>query len=656
MSFFHALLSSGVSQSYDLQKFALNYRTSDFAYITSAAFSDCSSFLIDNVIRVVTAGTPDTNFVTGVFYLYATDPNNERIYFKDADGSYLVIWDNSFSLIGTVGSGFFQAQCVDPVNGKIYSYNDAASTVAVKDLSGTLLETLTAPAPPTGGTDIHWFYDYRNALFYVATQGTVNEIEVWERSGNALVKTEEKWYTGRQGVALDNIFDNLWLINDTVASLRFKKQTVKGTEEIAIYNKPISAGWTGEQLAVAPDGTIYATDPSGFHVGIVGGNRMWHFDPRKVYRKYDRSPSMTRFSRFSGGTKSGDFDTEIITQSRGSKIYSPIYDTNGFANTDNTSAWTFEFSDGGDADITFRGSNTAPDGGSSVTNFFSDIPQYSAGAWGTTVPSAEQGTPGSFRYKQAVLTVKTAAASAIITIQDLLDAISPQILCIEHDDETVYIFTDSTSPSNQVPVIPNQATPTSYFTQATASNRFQKQTTYLDDQSTGANEAMQTVSLITSDQQGQLCVVCRREDTATRNIILSVGTSGSANNRLLFRHGSSADGQSLSIEETNSAGTLINKVSAADTSLVYKRYDFLSNGSAWEIWFDRISQSLTVNTGANNGNWFGDLTTPNTVLRGTATGATGRGRSRLFLYKNAALTTAMNDLLDDYITQENLLA
>lgn len=637
--------------TYNLLRFSIKYRTTDFAYLTTTSYSDAATlFTGSNVIRVVTGGTPDANFLTSANYKYADDPDDDRIMFRDADGK-IHVWENDFTeesqITAQVASTFEQGVCYDPVNERLYSYK-SNGTVKVFDLTGTLIETLTAPVVSQA---VHWYYDYANEKFYVSTQGTNTNIKIWVRSGGALVLSETLWFNSLGGSCVDNINNEVVCFDATRTSFRFRKQTLEGTDQITIYPRPFTSGFTGEGLTVAPDGTIYCAEPSGHDDGIVGGNRLWHFDPRGNYLKYDYAPSMTRFDRFTGGTVSGQFDTQIITQEVGEKIYSPIYDTQGFTNTENASAWSYEFSTGGDADITWVGSNTAPTT-TSVTNYYSNLPQYNG--WGATTPSSEQGTPGSYRYKQAVLLVKDETPSSEITIQDLINVIQPDILCIEDDSEKMYVYTDATL-VNQVPILVNQANPSNNFKNTTVSTRWVKQTDYLDDQSTSAVITLTTPSGITSDQSGYLGVVTRREATNTLNTILAVGTQGSANNRILIKHNSTSGSpaSSLVIEQTNSVGTVINRVSTTDTGLAYKFYEFIATGSAWEIWANQVNQSLTT-TGAP-GDWFGDLTTPNQVARGTATSNAGRGRYHAFLYKAGTMTTAMRTLWFDYLTQENLI-
>jgi hypothetical protein len=415
-----------------------------------------------------------------------------------------------------------------------------------------------------------------------------------------------------------------------------------------------------EGLVVYPDETIGNCNPAGYvlHGSVVGGNRWMRSDPLSVYLKYDRSPSMTRMTKFTGGTLSGVYGRQKITANVGDKIYSPVYDTNGFTNTENTSAWGFEFSVGGDADITFVGSATAPTVGS-TTAADSNLPSYAG--WGATVPSAEQGTPGTFRYKQAVLTVKAAEAPALITVQDILTAIPTlKILVLEGEEDSLYITRDD---SNRISLGVNQAVPTNGFINTTSSQRpiFNFTDDYTDDNANNNHLLLELPSEILSDTVGQLIVCPRREATTIRSIHLAASINNTNTHRLIFRHNAAADtpGSEICIEHWDATGAAVNRVGIADTSLTFKRLDFISTGSAWQILINGVDQVLNVSAGANNGNWFADLTGANRVASGICLGTatvTGRHRRRLIAYSSAVLTTEQNDLIDDYIAQENLLA
>ncbi len=654
---FHALLSQGVSTSFDLLKFSLKYRTTDFSYITSAPYSDTASFPANApVVRVETAVASDADFCLGAMYLHAEDPANDRIMFRKIVGGNVTIgvWDNDFNVLtdidNPIGYTFEQGCCIDSLNGRIFSYdyNGGSSVVNVFQLDGTFIEQLTAPAI---SVSIHWCYDYVNDEFYVSYQGQEQLLQIWTRSGSALVLSETLWYGVQAGVTVDYVFDRIVTFDDNNTHIR--QQQRDGTDNIAIYNTPLlgTTSFTEEGLVVAPDGTVYCATPDGFHGGGADGkNRVWHFDPRRIYLKYDRSPSMSRFNKFTGGTVSGDFQTQKINQSVGAKIYSPVYDTNGFTNTENTSAWEFEFSEGGDADITFRVSDTAPTT-TPTTHALSDLPVYAG--WGSTTPDAEAGTPGTKRYKQAVLTVKEATPSTDITIQDLIDTIQPDILCIMDSSNRMYVYNDET-PTNAVTILVNHAEHDNPIENTAFATTF----TFSTDKIVGASGdsmALRDASGIAGDTTGHLVVVRKRVATNINDLFLTIFRQGN-NSRLRLRHNGTAPGggapaSAIVIEQTNSSNTVINRVSCADSSMTMNRYDLLSSGTAWSVKINGATQSLTTNIGSNNGNWFGDLgVTVDRFSLGV------EGESRLILYKTTELTSEMSDLLDDYITQENLLA
>jgi hypothetical protein len=404
---------------YNLVQSWVKYRNTDFAYITSSGFSDAGTISVGaRVIKYVTVGTPDTNFTTSGQFAYTTDRANGRVLIREQSGGIIRVWNQTVTtslstITPPIGHTFEQGCCFDPVNVRIISANASAGQIKIFDVAGYLagnitathLETLTCP---TVSQDIHLNLQYTTGKLFVCVQGLDTPIQIWERSGSAYALTETLWFSARGGAGIDNINHGIVCFDNTATALRWRTQTFSGLDTIFICERPFTSGFIGEGMCVMPDGTIIMAEPSGFDFGIVGGNRLMWADPtpNKDYLKFDRSPSMRPFTMSTSlGVTSGVFDTQIITAQVGTKIYGPVYDTNGFTDTETAGNWGFEVSTGGDADMTFIGSNTAPTV-SSQTNDFSSLPAYVG--WGATVPSAEQATPGTFRYKQQVLQIKDA--------------------------------------------------------------------------------------------------------------------------------------------------------------------------------------------------------------------------------------------------------
>jgi len=78
--------------------------------------------------------------------------------------------------------------------------------------------------------------------------------------------------------------------------------------------------------------------------------------------------------------------------------------------------------------------------------------------------------------------------------------------------------------------------------------------------------------------------------------------------------GISPDGEVSLYTDTNGTG---NGVKTTETGFNDGAYHFIvvvSNGSAWSIYVDGVSKSLTLTAGTNNGNWFGDIAGTLSVL------------------------------------------
>jgi hypothetical protein len=650
--------------TFDLLKSSVNYRTTDYgSYLITSGFSDAGVIAANARVIELTTIAPDgvgnANAVAGNAYIY-DDVNGDRIAIHEIDGNIASFFPandmQQASRLFTV-SGSQQGISVDPINSYLFIYNNTG-TITVKDFAGTTITTYTAP---THSTDVLMYYDYGNPGTWYAARETATAVAVerWTLSGTVVSIAETYWYKGIDGVALSDVSNKIVNFDGSGALARFRFQSLDGKSDI--YLSEVAIPFVTEGLVVYPDETIGNCNPAGYvlHGSVVGGNRWMRSDPLGYYLKYDRSPSMTRFSnKFTGGTVSGVYGREKITASVGEKIYGPVYDTDGFTNTENASAWGFEFSEGGDADMTWVGSATAPTVGS-TTATDSNLPSYAG--WGDTVPSAEQGTPGTFRYKQVVLTVKAAAASALITVEDILTAIPTlKILVLEGEEDSLYITRDD---SNRISLGVNQAVPTNGFVNTTSSQRpiFNFTDDYTDDNANNNHLLLELPSEILSDTAGQLIVCGRREATTIRSIHLAASINNTNTHRLIFRHNAAADtpGSEICIEHWDGTAAVVNRVGIADTSLTFKRLDFISTGSAWQILINGVNQVLNVSAGANNGNWFADLPGANRVASGICLGTatvTGRHRRRFLGYSSTVLTIEQNNLLNDFFDQENYLA
>lgn len=408
--------------SYDVEQMWVKYSEDEYPYITSASRIDMTSVRVGaKEVRVQTFSPDDALFCTSAMPTQMSDPDDERLLWRRSDGVLFVATDDGATWVPQastisppIGHAFEQGCCIDQTTKYIHSIN-AAGTVKIFDITGylsgnvtaTLVETITAPAV-TGS--VHWDYDYKAGRYFVAQQGQPVKIQVWVRSGNAIVLSETLWYSSRGGVARDYVNDAIQCADGSGINLRYRGQSVRGWDNLKTLEIPFPSGYTVEGIGISAIGTLFACEPSGHDVGqfpgpIPGGNGCHEDDVYGNRGKYDFVPSMTRFDRCSGGTLGGQFWTQVRTGFVGDEIYGPVYDMLNCTPAQSASNWGARISPGGTYSQMFRNSNTAPTG-ASKTHRYSTRPSYAG--WGNTSPSAKQSTPGTNRYIQQVLTLATA--------------------------------------------------------------------------------------------------------------------------------------------------------------------------------------------------------------------------------------------------------
>lgn len=666
---FDFLDTENTTPNFQLRKFSVKYNTTDFAYITSAPFSDsavlAAAAKIISFETIAPDGVGNVNAVAGCAYI-PDDINGDKIVINEIDGNLASFFPANSMLqasrlftVNPVNQGI----SIDPINSILYTYNPAG-TITAKNYAGATLATYTAPVY---SSDVIMYYDYTNpGTWYCAKEPTATAlpVEKWALSGSVVSVAQTYWYTGYDGVCYSNVFNQLINFDGSASNARIRYQTIDGRSGILISANPLN--FVTEGLVEYPNGTIGMCNPGGYilHGPVTGGNRWMKVDPKGTHLKFEFSPSMSRFSKFKNGSITGSFAKQIIT---GNNIVTCIYDFGANTNQQNLAAWIAEVEPGATYSLEFRGSNTVPSTSSSTA--VDGIPTYDSNTandgWGSTVPGAWQATPTAHRYMQCRIAIESNVPVDTITVQDLIDGLGAnlKLLVMEYDDDKLYVYPDTTGPTFQMPVMVNQADTTNNLVQATASQRlsYNEAGAYSDDNSNNSNQTLQQPSLILSDQIGQITQVARREATTTQAIYLAASINNTNTHRIVCGHKASSGtpASEIFIEHWDATAAVVNRVGIADTSTTYKRIDFISTGTAWEIWLNRVSQALNVSVGANNGNWFGDLVAPNRVATGICLGTaniTGRHRGRLLIYGSTNWNTAQNDLIDAFIAQENLLA
>lgn len=663
--------SFGGQTSSGARGFRVQYNTSDYSYQSSnGGWSDTGSFKSgSNVIDIWTV-VPDTagHTVAGITY-FIDSAGADRVCFIDNVPTELVFAQRDMTEDFRV-SNCDQPVSVDSINEEIICWTqriiDATDKILVRNFAGTLLDNQAVTTNLLAGTG---GYDPATGNYYLAGEndvgmGGIQKAQVWRRVGGTWQKIETLWWKSIDGICYDPIFNIVLNYPNTGTAIYLREQAHDGLSRIRIWNNPIN--WTTEGLVVdLRDGTFWLADPSFFHGGIVNGNRVWHVDPRGLYLKYLNFPHMVSLDKFKhNGTKTGVLNYEVIENA--SSVVWPIVDFTGFTNQQNASAW--QDMDGNALQgLEFRGSNTAPTT-SPETPIACSVDIYDANGandgWGATVPGAWQSTPPSLNFIQARKISADVPAADTITLAELISGQNTKcVLCFPmYSDQLMYMM--GAVDANRIYTAINQANPLNNFINTTTTFTpvwVAGSPGYLRDSSTNNNLYLESIAGISSDQAGQLTVVMRRDVITSRAMIFALFTNGSDNNQIRFLWYSSIDTRAneICIEYVDGAGTVTKRVGIVSTLMVFTRIDFISTGSAWKILINGVEQSLTVSAGSNDGTWFGGVTTPNKGGTGLLTGATslqGLHQMRLFNYANAELNSVENDLIDDFITQESLLA
>jgi hypothetical protein len=136
-------------------------------------------------------------------------------------------------------------------------------------------------------------------------------------------------------------------------------------------------------------------------------------------------------------------------------------------------------------------------------------------------------------------------------------------------------------------------------------------------------------------------------DTSTQGSFMYIGESGSATKYLRCQITGS---NHVSFQMTD--GTVNNTIRVAEALSGYKTIRFSSSGTAYKIVIDGVEKSLTVDTGSNNGDWFGDMTITTNIVRmarSTSGGLYFDAKYKAFLAFDAQLSDSDGEVLDQYL-------
>lgn len=472
------------------------------------------------------------------------------------------------------------------------------------------------------------------------------------------------WWDSNEGTAYDGI-------NERFVGHRsdfIVDQRLSDGFGIRNWMYPLAAMTNGatnrEGIIVDPrTGLIVYNYPAYYHGGITKGNRLWITDPKQVYQRYLYFPDMIRYDKFNKtSTVTGQFGRQTLVG--GDWNESPVIDFESFTEQQTLANWTSpeQF------DIEFRGSASAPTT-TADTEFHLDT--YDANqtnsGWGATSPGSWQSTPTTNRYMQFRVKVKTPVAETPTLAQQIIDLLGSKLKLLYLWNDYGYTYMRANDQNN--PQTPNLKNPTfNYMRSSVVANMpyeiIASSPNHLLDDNTNRNFVVDGgVTLLGSDNTGEVTVVGRRESAAVSNFYLAMSKSTSNNNAIIMGHGGSGlaaywgAGTGLQnaplITTVDNSGNISTVSAPADATTTYKMLSFVSTGSAWEIYVDKVSQTLTVRAGSNAGAWFNDLTTPDVVSTGyvyqTAASGASQGRMRAELYSDPLTTQERSDLYDLFV-------
>jgi hypothetical protein len=134
----------------------------------------------------------------------------------------------------------------------------------------------------------------------------------------------------------------------------------------------------------------------------------------------------------------------------------------------------------------------------------------------------------------------------------------------------------------------------------------------LDFDSTNDYVAMPTTGLLPL-QAGTVAAWVNCTDYATSREIFTVGNTSTANTYFSVMYGNQTSGKLALFHRVTSNGVMGGTVLSKGQ---WWHVAATSTGSAWNLFVNGLAETLTV-TGSNSGDWFGDVTSANTVSIGT---------------------------------------
>lgn len=660
-----------ISSAY-IPKLAIRYNSTPATYL--GGYNAGSNVIqVATIVPDTTGGNTDAN--TGLSYDFV----NDQIIVKELVGFWSIFFDRTLTEItrqraGVAGFGT-QGVAYDHTMGIIIDYfGTGIQEYRKSDGVVVYAQSNVVPAPYTSGG--LFFNPFTGILSF--TNDTSNYVLNYKKVGGVWTgypsdyPGNRTWFSSGEGVGYDFITNKILGNGSSIQERDFIgglniKNFIKPTTE----TKTVVEGIIGDPK----DGSFWFNSDEFYHGAVVGGNRLWHVDPRGWYLQYLRFPDMIPYSMWkldSGASVLGTYSVEVLYSDQFN--IAPIVDygvnigqqtignftvNHGTENEISATTW---------ADFEFRGSAIAPT--TTGTTFPAYLPltiynsNQSNDGWGSTVPGAWQSSPTNHRYMQFRLKPKVQVP--------VIPPATP--LSILGDNCKLWLEMFSTlnmtinPDNNQILTIPNKARMNDVpfadlelgrFSQANSGSQGVFSTDKVNFAS-GKYVSMEHMSEISSDQQGELIAVFRRTVATSFGIPFGASDPATNNNQLRFLHLRSSDAvaNSYDMDIVDSAGTLSRAQTAADNNIVHKMVCWNSDGSTIREYVNKVLQTTTMNPGTNNGPWFGDFAftgiTIGSILRqsGAIVGSTD---IRLIVYANRILTTQERSNIYDYCVAKGLI-
>lgn len=665
----------------------VHYNTTPYSYITSkAGFSDTGSFQTgSNVIGVATMSTPAPN--TGLGYDDVTDSFiNGSTWFRR--GAYDTAANAAAGTIPTYWrtvTGGSQGVAMDPINRYLYRYQGTTS-INITDLSANVIESINPTPSPSEASML--FYDHTSEILYMTGEQAVQLGEIYgiKKVAGTWTVVFNPWYQAQEGGSVDYVF-NKFVCNGINPGV-IREQDLETGLNIVQHPYPLGTMVAEEEgfIIDGKDGTFWLNSDQETHGSITNGNRAWHTDPRGLYQQFYRTPDMDTWTsvwKLNGNAASGRLNGQYI---RGTSYsIGPVVDYASFTGQQTAGNWTLPRA-GENAHFQWRGSSSAPTTtaqDNTQTRYYHGLRIYDANGtnegWGSTTPGAWQDTPTTDRYMQVRVKPLQYIAPA--------DVFTPMSL----GSNLHYWFSSSKITSNGLSNeyhsiyntwFESEAIDDWYDVKNNTGMGFEVGDPFRPVYNTGslfldfnsspiqylALDATETASFIsTVGTDVEINVVMRKPSASARAVILSSTVTSTNNNQIRLQHLGSGNTPAnyLCIEYTDNSGT-VTRHGITDTSngtfrMITFRFHVDQGGANYdnEIYVNKVKQTLTDNSGTNDGQSFNLLSgIVNTVrlnrVEQNTSDVTGNTDIRDIVISQHLTTQQRSDLYDYFVAQGQL--